>query len=384
MRISNVAAAMETSLTRQLFNIAKGYNDVVDLTLGDPDVKPSQIIRDTACKAIQEGKTRYSVNAGMKEARAVLAENFGKEYGVAIDPEKQIMLTTGGMGALYIGLKALINPSDEVIVLAPYYVNYIQMIQMSGGVPVVVYGDAAKGFAVDPEEVRKAVTDKTVAIMINSPCNPTGQIVSSEVLDELAKIAVEKDLAIISDEVYRTLTFDGRKHESIITRKGMLERTILVDSLSKRFAMTGYRAGYAIAPEEMIACMTKMQENIASCTSLPSQYAAIAAYTECSEDTTICETFEERRNYICSRLEKMDKVSFNRPQATFYIFVDISATGMNSVDFAYKFLESAHVAVVPGVTYGKEYMNFIRIAYTMDISKLEIAMDRMEKFLREI
>lgn len=380
MKLSSIANGLETSLTRQLFNLAKDFTDVIDLTLGDPDLPPAQSIRNAACNAIQKGKTRYSVNAGLLHSREAIARCVSQEYGIKVDPTSEVMLTIGGMGALYLSLAAIVNPGDEVLIIGPYYVNYLQMVRMCSGIPIVVYTDPKESFKVSIDRLEEVITEKTVALMINSPCNPSGAVIDAKTLDDLATFASKHDIAIISDEVYRTLLYDGFKHESIITRPGMKERTILVDSMSKRFAMTGYRCGFAVGPENVISAMTKMQENTASCTPLPSQYAAIEAYTNCTNEHWIKDEFEKRRDYIWNAINSVPGLNCSKPAGTFYLFVNIEDTGMNSVDFAFDLLKSQHVAVVPGVTYGSPYNNYIRIAYTMPIEKLSQAVDRIRRF----
>lgn len=381
MKISKTANAIEPSLSRALFNMAKNYDDVVDLTLGDPDLPPSSVIRDAACEATQAGKSRYSANAGLQMLREAVAENFRTEYQLSIDPIKEIAITVGGMEALFLSLSCLIDEGDEVILLAPYYVNYKQMISMCGGVPVIIDTKEEDGFSVDTKQIEQAVSEKTVAIIINTPCNPTGAVLDEEALESIAEVAKKQDLVVISDEVYRTLIYDHRKHQSIVTLPGMQERTVVVDSLSKRFAMTGYRLGYAIAPEELIANMVKMQENVAACAPVPSQYAGIAAFEQCAADTSICEEFQLRRDYIYKAINGIEGLSCRKPEGTFYLFVNIEKTGLKCLDFAYKLLEQEHVAVVPGITYGEAYQNYIRIAYTMGIEKLQIAVQRIQHFM---
>ena len=384
MKISKKASQIETSLTRQFFNIAKQFDDVIDLTLGDPDVMPNEQIRVSASEAIMQGNTHYSANAGLMSLRNVLAKHIKNEYNQSVDPETEIMVSVGGMGALYLSLACTVDEGDEVIVLAPYYVNYIQMITMAGGVPVVVNTLEKNGFAPTKEQIQNAVTDKTVAIILNSPCNPTGKVLSDEILDDIAQIAIENDLAVISDEVYSYLIYDDKKHSSIFTREGMRERTVLVDSLSKRFSMTGYRIGYAVAPKEIIDAMTKLQENVAACTPLPSQYAAIAAYEKCVEDKSMLNTFLERRNYIAQAINSIDKLSCAVPQSTFYLFVNIEKTGLSSLEFAEKLLKEQHVSVAPGITYGENYDGYIRIAFTLEIDKLKQAAERISAFVKNI
>lgn len=384
MKISATANAIELSLTRQLFNMAKEYDNVIDLTLGDPDLVPSEKIRLAASDAVFAGKTRYSANAGLLPLREAIADNFEKEYGMTADPNSEIMVTVGGMEGLFLGLSALVDPGDEVIILAPYYVNYRQMVRMRGGVAVVVDTKEEDGFMVTAERLEAAITERTVAIIINTPCNPTGAILDKACLEGIADLAKKYDLTVISDEVYRTLIYDGVKHESIVTIPGMRERTLVIDSLSKRFAMTGYRVGYAIAPAELMGCMIKMQENIAACAPLPSQHAAIAAFEQCADDTFIVDEFQVRRDFIYKAISEIEGLSCIKPAATFYLYVNIEKTGLNCLDFAYQLLQKERVAVVPGITYGDNYGNYVRIAYTMKTEVLAQAVERIKRFVESI
>lgn len=380
MRLSEKSMAIEPSLTRQLFNLAHQYEDVIDLTLGDPDIMPEEGIRKAAAAAIMDGKTRYSANAGLFEVRSEIAKMFSDEYKLKLDPSTNLLMTVGGMEALFLALAAVINDGDEVIIQAPYYVNYVQMVRMCGGIPVLIETTEEDNFSFTAADVRKRITSHTVAMILNTPCNPTGQVLSGSLLDELADLFIQKDILVITDEVYRTLIYKG-VHESIITRPGMLERTVLVDSLSKRFAMTGYRVGFAAGSEKWIAAMVKMQENVAACAPLPSQYAALEAYREYRNDTTICAVFSERARTVESILNKSSVIHCIPYVATFYLFVNIQKTGMKSLDFAYRLLEKEHVAVAPGVAYGRAYDSYIRIACTLDKDKLVSAAYKILNFV---
>lgn len=383
IKISKKASSIAPSLTRHLFNLASKFDDVIDLTLGDPDLIPAEKIRLAACDAIKKGKTRYSANAGLKQLRNAISDHIKKEYGTQIDPEGNIIVTVGGMEALYLALSSIIDEGDEVIIPGPYYVNYVQMVKMCGGVPVIINTDEKKSFSFTSEQIESAVTERTVAIIINNPCNPTGQILNNEVLTSLGKIAKANDLVVISDEVYSSLIYDNAKHQSLFKDPAMSDRVILIDSISKRFAMTGYRVGYAAGPKDVISAMTKMQENVAACAPLPSQYAAIVAYEKCDDDTHIHDEFEMRRDYIYKAVNEIDGLSALKPAATFYLFVNISKTGLDSLTFAKKLLEEAHVAVAPGITYGKAYDSYIRIAFTLEIPKLEEGVQRISKFMKK-
>jgi len=380
MKLSDRAGALTPSLTRRLFDLAQQFDDVVDLTLGDPDIMPLREIRDAACEAIQSGKTRYSQNAGLLAARKAIAQFNTRQYGEAISPD-EVVVTCGGMEAIYLMLSALVNPGDEVIIPAPYWINYKQMTQLCGGVPVIVPTREEDNFSITAEALSAAVTPRTKVMILNAPNNPTGRMIDASVLAELARLAVEKDFFVISDEVYRSLIYDGRKHESIWKCPEMRNRCAIIDSMSKRFSMTGYRLGYAIGPKELILAMTRYQENVAACAPLPSQYAAIAAYGSDLDASEMVREFAARRQIILDGIAAIPKLSLSAVDGTFYAFVNISRTGMNSFDFAMKLLEKRHVAVVPGRTYGDDYDGYIRIAFTVKGEKLKLALSRLSEFV---
>ena len=382
MKTSKMAECVTPSLTRKLFNMALEIgDDVIDLTLGDPDVLPPEEIRKAACEAVMSGKTRYSANAGLLELRNVYAKFFKKHYGLEINPQREIIATVGGMEALFLSLSAMVDSDDEIIILAPYYVNYLQMIKMLGGKPIIIDTFGKNDIELS-KEIEKSITNKTIALMVNSPCNPTGDVLSAQLLDFISQISVKNDLIVISDEVYNSLIYDGVKPDSIITRDGMKERTVIIDSCSKRFAMTGWRIGVTVGPEQLIQNMTKMQENIAACAPVVSQYAAIKAYGEDFDYSYINEIYSLRRDIVYNKLCEIPLLESKKSAATFYCFVDISKTGLDAETFAYELLEKAHVAVVPGTAYGEQYTSYIRIAFTLKEEILEEAMDRIAEFCR--
>ncbi len=384
IQISDISRSIQPSLTRALFNMARQYDDVIDFTLGDPDVQPHQEIKDAGCKAIQTGKTRYSQNAGLLELRETISTYYKEQEGFTYNPANEIIATVGAMEGLYLALLSILNPGDEVIIPAPYYVNYVQMVQMCHAVPVVVESsDEYLSFSI--EDVRKAVTPKTRAIIINTPSNPSGRIIPWDKVEAIAAIAKENDLAVLSDEVYKCLIYDGREFRSIVSIEGMRERTILINSLSKEYCMTGYRIGYVMGPAEAIATMTKLQENIVACAPLPSQYAAIQALKgnrEYSKD--MVSIFTERRDILVEGISRLPLLECVAPEATFYLMVDISGTGMKSLEFATKLLEYSHVAVVPGVSYGQGCDSFIRIAFTLGTDKIREGVKRIEAFVNHL
>lgn len=382
--ISLLANSIQPSLTRRLFNMAKEYSDVIDFTLGDPDVQPHQDIKDAGCIAIQAGKTRYSQNAGLLELRETISSYYYENENLCYNAASEIIVTVGAMEGLYLSLLSLLNPGDEVIIPAPYYVNYVQMVGMCHAIPIIIDNPDGEYLSFDVTDVEKAITPRTRAIIINTPSNPSGRIISWDKLEALAALAKKYNLIVISDEVYKCLIYDGTIFKSIVTIDGMRERTILINSLSKEFCMTGWRIGYVLAPMELIAAMTKLQENVVACAPLPSQYAAIQALRGGRKySQNMVSIFTERRNVLVEGINRISKLKCISPEATFYLMVDISDTGLNSEEFAFKLLESKHVAVVPGIAYGRSCDKFVRIAFTLDIEKIKEGVSRIESFIKD-
>lgn len=385
IQVSEVSKTVQPSLTRALFNMAKEYSDVIDFTLGDPDVQPHQAIKDAGCAAIQEGKTRYSQNAGLLPLREIIADYYKRTEGFEYNPNSEVIVTVGAMEGLYLALLALLNPGDEVIIPAPYYVNYVQMVNLCHAKAVVVDNPDAEELSFNIEDVERAITEKTKAIIINTPSNPSGRIISQEKIQALAELAKKYDLVVISDEVYKCLIYDQASFKSIVAVEGMRERTVLINSLSKEFCMTGWRIGYVLAPEELIATMTKLQENVVACAPLPSQYAAIEALSgKENYSENMVKIFTSRRNTLVQGIQALPLLRCTAPQATFYLMVDISATGFTSYDFAVALLKAQQVAVVPGVAYGKSCDKYIRIAFTLKEDKIREGVRRIGEFIKSL
>ena len=379
--ISKTSDSIEPSLIRSIFNLAKTMDDVVDFTLGDPDIQPAQAIKDAACSAIQQGKTRYSQNAGLIDLRQTIARYYERREGLKYDPATEVMVSVGAMEGLYLAFLALLDEGDEVIIPAPYYVNYVQMVQMCHAVPVVVDNPGAEELSFNIADVEAAVTPRTKAIVINTPSNPSGRIIPQDKLEALAAIAIKHNLVVIADEVYKCLIYDGKPFHSIVKIDGMRERTLLINSLSKEFCMTGYRLGYATGPAELIAAMTKLQENVAACAPLPSQYAGIEALSgKADYSAQMVEIFTRRRNLLYDGLKEIPQIRPILPDATFYMMVDISSTGMTSLEFAHSLLSEVRVAVVPGVAYGKSCDRYVRIAFTVDTERISEGIRRIKAY----
>ena len=385
MKISKRANKIKPSLTRRLFDKAKEYNNVIDFTLGDPDYQTPQSIKEAGCRAILDGQTRYSANAGLPKLREVIAAKIARESGVQYDPKTEILVSVGAMEALYLTLACIVDKGDEVIIPAPYWINYEHMVELCGGTPVFVETTEAKDFIVEAEQIERAITEKTVAIILNSPNNPTGTIYDGKTLERIAKLAKEKNVLLIWDECYKNIVFDDAAFTSILQFPDVKEHVVVINSCSKEYSMTGWRIGYAAAPKELIANMTKMQENVAACASLPSQYAAIEAWSrDLPERDMMRKGFENRRNVLVAGINQINKLSCKYPKGTFYAFVNISKTNMDSETFAFELLDKKQVAVVPGITYGESCKNYVRIAYTLEEDKIREGVKRIAEFVAEL
>lgn len=383
--ISENTKSIEHSKIRKMFNKALEFDDPISFTVGEPDFTPPDHVIEAAVLALKEGKTRYSENAGIKPLREAISRYLEREIGLSYNPVNEIVVTTGGMGGIFQTMKVVLNPGDEVIINEPCWTNYAQQIKMCGGVPVSVPVDFDNNFAIDPEKIEKSITDRTKAVIINSPCNPTGTVLPGDIIEKLAEIAKKHDLLVFSDEVYKHIIFDGEKHVSIASLPGMKERTVIFDSFSKTFAMTGMRVGYVAGPAEIIGNVTKLQENVAACVAMPCQYAAIAALEGSKDhlDMMVAE-YKKRRDYIYDRLLNMPYVEYEKSKGTFYAFISIKKTGMTSEEFAMKLLEEEQVVVVPGDAFGDYGEGYIRISFASSMEKIKKGMDGMERFLNKV
>ena len=382
MKLTQRVLGMAPSLPRKLFDMAKEIGgDVIDLTLGDPDVPPPANVRAAACAAIEACQTRYSQNAGLHEAREAVAAFQRAQYGRDVAAE-DVILTVGAMGSIFQQLFSLVEPGDEVIVPAPYWVNYVEVAKLCGAVPVVVSAREENGCSVTAEQVAAAITPRTRVIVVNSPNNPTGRVLREDAVRGIAALAVKHDLFVISDEVYRSLVYDGIPYLSIFDLPEMKGRCSVIDAVSKQFSMTGYRLGFTIGPRELIDTMTRLQENVNACAPLPSQYAAIAAYGPETDTSYLLREYDARRKIVVDGIRSVPGLSLGGVDAAFYAFVNISATGMDSQTFAYELLKSQRVAVVPGLAYGEDFDGFIRIAFTVSGDRLREAIDRLRSFVQ--
>lgn len=383
MEYSKLLSSLPSSPIRSMMDRAAKMNDVISFSVGEPDFLPQASVLEAA-KAAMENSTKYAPGAGLVILRDTYTEYLNHTLGTDYVREN-VVVTTGGMSALYLSFGCLLNPGDEVLVSAPYFTNYASEILMNNGVPVMVNVYEEDNFVVTPQAIRDAITPKTKVILLNSPCNPTGGIIDKNTLMDIAAIAKEHDLFVISDEVYRHIMFDGEEYCSIATLEGMKERTLIIDSCSKSCAMTGFRIGFAVGPEELINLFIRATENINSSVTTVAQYAAVEALKNGAEYRDyMCLQYMKRRNYIYDRISKMEKLSCVKTKGAFYVFVNVKKTGLDGNEFANRLLEEKGVAVVPGIAFGKNAKYYVRMSYATSMENLIKGLDRLEKFLREI
>ena len=357
MELSALSRVIAPTLSRQLFMMAKQYDDVIDFTLGDPDVPTPKAICDAAFDAAVNGKTHYAPNAGLPVLREAIAKQVSEESGIDYTANN-VAVTIGATQAVYLSFMACINPGDEVIILAPYWAQYENIVKLLGGKPVII-DEFKEEFEPDFNAIDRAINDRTKAIVVNSPNNPSGYVYKDAFLSVLAEIASVNNILIFDDEAYRSLTYDNEYYS--IAKYCKKEDIVIINSFSKQFSMTGWRVGYVVAEENLINAVVKFQQNIAVCVSTPNQYAAFEAITNTDKYAGgIKDVFAKRREVLACELRKVPSIKFEVPQGTFYAFIDISETGMDSKTFCFSLLEQQHVAVIPGVAFGEAFDNYIR------------------------
>ena len=370
--------AVPRSGIRDFFELVQKRGDVISLGIGEPDSSAPWGVREAAIYALEHGRTGYTSNLGSLKLRREISRYVGKVFGPAYDPDSEILVSVGVSEAIDLALRAVLNPGETVLYHEPCYVSYAPSIALAHAKGRAIHTRAENGFRLEAAEVAAAATGAKV-LLLNFPTNPTGAVLAGAELDALAKVCVEKDLLVVSDEIYAELTYEGR-HESIVSRPGMRERTILLHGLSKAFAMTGFRIGYACAPAPLIEAMMKIHQYAILCAPTPSQEAATEALKEAD---TISEearsTYRIRRDFLRRRLQEAGLPSV-RPDGAFYLFVDVRGTGLSSRDFALQLLEEEKVAVVPGDAFGPGGEGFVRCSYATSLERLEAAADRMQRF----
>ena len=381
MNYSKVAESIPASPIRDMMVRAAAMENVISFAVGEPDFAPSGQVIEAAKAALDNRDTKYAPGAGITELREIYADYISELTGVHYEVPNVIM-TAGGMASLFLSLLSLLDPRDEVLVSAPYFSNYAQMVSMCHGVTIPVDVYEKDDFVLTPEAVKKVLTPRSKVLILNSPCNPTGGVITPDVLMEIAQIAKERDLFVISDEVYSHIIFDGEKCHSIASLPGMAERTLIVDSCSKTFAMTGFRVGFGVGPAHLISLMTKLTEGVYSAGVTFSQRAAIEAFRSGLEHCEqMRQEYEKRRNYIYDALNKIPGISCIKPRGAFYIFANISGTGLSAREFSDRLLDEVHVAVVPGDNFGsQDGSRYIRISYATSMENIVEGVKRIYQF----
>lgn len=381
--VSDKIESIAPSGIRKFFDIASEMKDAISLGVGEPDFDTPWPVREEGIRTLQKGKTHYTSNSGLKELREEIKNFLNRKYSLQYDPEKEIIITVGGSEAIDIAFRAMLNPGEEVIIPEPSYVSYRPCAVLADGVPVVIPLQEKNEFKLTKEELLAAITPKTKILVLPFPNNPTGAIMNKEELEEIAQICIEKDIFVVSDEIYSELTYKN-KHCSIASLDGMKERTIVINGFSKSHAMTGWRLGYACGPEIIIKQMLKIHQFAIMCAPTNSQYGAIEALRNGDDDVLAMKAeYDTRRKFMLTRLRGMGLQCFE-PFGAFYIFPNIAKFGLSSDEFAIRFLKEEKVAVVPGTAFGTSGEGFLRMSYASSLKNLKTAMDRLEHFIKTL
>jgi len=377
--VAEVVQKMPPSGIRKFFDLIEQTEGVISLGVGEPDYVTPEVVREACCHALEKGKTKYTSNSGLPELREEIAQYLQSRFGVQYSPD-QIIITVGVSEAVDLALRAIINPGDEVLIGEPCYVSYAPSVSLAGGIPVLVPARAEEKFKLKKKDLISHISSKSKAILLSYPNNPTGAIMEKADLEDIAQVARNYNLLVISDEVYAELTY-GRKHVSISTLEGMKERTILLNGFSKAFAMTGWRLGYAAGPKEIIDAMLKIHQYTMLCAPSLSQFAAVKALREgISFIDEMVNDYDKRRRMIVKGLRELGLPCFE-PQGAFYVFPSIKGTGMTSEEFCEKLLFEEKVAVVPGNAFGPSGEGYIRCCYAAAKHDIEEALERIGRFL---
>ena len=368
---------------RKFFDIVTEMKDAISLGVGEPDFDTPWHIRDEGIFSLEKGRTFYTSNSGLKDLKQEICNYIQRSQNVDYNADTDVLVTVGGSEAIDIGFRAMINPGDEVLIPQPSYVSYEPCAILAGAKPVIIDLKPENEFRLTAEELENSITDKTKILVLPFPNNPTGSIMEREDLEKIAKVIIEKDIFVMSDEIYSELTYKD-KHVSIVSIPGMKERTLLINGFSKAYAMTGWRLGYACGPKELIKQMTKIHQYAIMCAPTTSQYAAIEALKNGDNDVKEMRTaYNQRRRFLINAFREMGLECFE-PYGAFYVFPCIKEFGMTSEEFATRFLREEKVATVPGTAFGDSGEGFLRISYAYSLDTLKIAMERLKNFVTRL
>lgn len=373
---------IEPSGIRKFFDVVSEMPDAISLGVGEPDFDTPWNVREEGIYALEKGRTFYTSNAGMKELRAEICAFAKRKYGLHYDVS-EVLVTVGGSEAIDVALRCMVDPGDEVLIPQPSFVSYVPCAVMADAVPVIIELKAENEFKLTKEQLLESITDKTKILMLSYPNNPTGAIMTQEELSELVPVIIEKDLYVISDEIYAEMTY-GQRHCSIASFPGMKERTIVINGFSKTFAMTGWRLGYAMGPENIIEQMVKLHQFAIMCAPTNSQFAAVEALQNSDDEVAkMMEAYNQRRRFLLRAFQEMGVECFE-PFGAFYVFPSIKKFGMTSEEFANRLLQEEKLAVVPGTAFGACGEGFVRISYAYSIENLKVGLQRIKDFIEKL
>lgn len=381
--LSDRIVEIQPSGIRKFFDIVSEMKDAISLGVGEPDFDTPWHIREEGIYSLEKGRTFYTSNAGLKELKVEICSYLSRRFEVTYDPDHEVMVTVGGSEAIDIALRAMLDPGDEVLIPQPSYVSYVPCTILANGVPVIIDLEAKDQFKLTSEKLLEKITSKTKVLVLPFPNNPTGAVMKAEELEEIAKIVIEKDLFVISDEIYAELTY-GSDHTTIAAFPGMKDRTVLINGFSKSYAMTGWRLGYTAAPRVILEQMLKIHQFAIMCAPTTSQYAAVAALRDGDKDVQVMrESYDQRRRYLIHAFKEMGLECFE-PHGAFYTFPSIKRFGMTSDEFATRLLREEKVAVVPGTAFGDCGEGYLRISYAYSLKNLKEALSRMDRFIKKL
>ncbi|MBQ3287396.1 MAG: aminotransferase class I/II-fold pyridoxal phosphate-dependent enzyme [Firmicutes bacterium] len=379
--LNPVAAGIPPSGIRKFFDILDEMEDVISLTVGEPDFVTPWGIRAESIRSLEHGHTHYTSNSGLLELRRQIAAYQKRRFGLSYDPEKEILVTVGGSEAIDLAFRALLRPGDEVVVHEPCFVCYAPLVRLAGGEPVIVETKAEDEFRLTAAELEKAITPKTKAVVLSFPNNPTGAVMEREHLEAIAELLRDKNIYVVSDEIYAEMNYTGRRHVSIASLPDMRERTLVVSGFSKAFAMTGWRLGYIMAPADVMDVMKKIHQYALMCSPTASQYGAVEALRGCEADMmSMVREYDRRRRLILKGLRDLGLPCFEA-RGAFYVFPDIRRFGMSSEDFCSDLLMKERVAMVPGTAFGDCGEGFVRVSYAYSIKNITEALRRLERYI---
>ncbi|SER97097.1 aminotransferase class I/II-fold pyridoxal phosphate-dependent enzyme [Lachnobacterium bovis] len=383
--LSKTITTIQPSGIRKFFDIVSEMDDAISLGVGEPDFDTPWHIRDEGIYSLEKGKTFYTSNSGLKELKIEIIKFLDRKYNLSYDYKNEIMITVGGSEAIDIAMRAMLDPGDEVLIPQPSYVSYVPCCVLANGKPVPIELTAKDQFRLTAKQLEDSITDKTKLLVLPFPNNPTGAIMDKEDLEAIAKVVIEHDLFVLSDEIYSELTYtEGKSHVSIASIPGMKERTIVINGFSKAFAMTGWRLGYACGPKVILDQMLKIHQFAIMCAPTTSQYAAVEAMKNGDKDIEMMrEEYNGRRRYLMHRFKEM-KLDCFEPLGAFYAFPCIKEFNMTSEEFATEFLKNKKVAVVPGTAFGDSGEGYLRVSYAYSLDDLKVALDRLEEFVTEL